>query len=189
MCDAARSQAAPTEDSKPLASFVTVYNDNVGFVWRNLRRLGVPEHALDDALQDVFLVVHRRLDEFEGRASMQTWLFAIVRRIAATHRRKVERAATVQEVDPEHMDGCTTTPFESAARTEAVDRLCRVLAGLDESKREVFILAELEELPGPEVASSLDINLNTMYARLRAARADFNREVARLQALDRGRSR
>jgi RNA polymerase sigma-70 factor (ECF subfamily) len=172
-----------------IVSFSSLYDAHVDFVWRNLRRFGVAEPALEDALQDVFLVVHRRLAEFEGRSSISTWLFAIVRRVASEHRRKAARTAAHTELES-HPQLCTrTTPVDSVEHNQAVQRLGQVLASLNESKREVFILIELEQIPGPEVARSLDINLNTMYTRLRAARAEFAREVERLRAKDAGRLR
>src|SRR5689334_9453575 len=73
----------------PIASwnFAEIYDAQFAFVWRSLRRLGVDPSGLDDAAQDVFLVVHRRLPEFEGRASLKTWVYEIVRRVARDHRR------------------------------------------------------------------------------------------------------
>lgn len=167
-----------------LPCFAELYDAQVSFVWRNLRRLGVPEAALDDALQDVFLVVHRRLSEFQHRSTLRTWIFSILRKIAKEHRRKLARSQGYDELDPEHEDSEASSPFDAVARHEAVDRLCRVLAGLEESKREVFVLVELEQLAGAEAAQALGVNLNTLYTKLRAARQDFSREVARLRARD-----
>src|SRR5687767_4756436 len=68
-----------------------IYERYFDFVWRNVRRMGVPAEAVDDAVQDVFLVVHRRLAEFEGRSAMETWLFGILMRVARDHRRSFKR--------------------------------------------------------------------------------------------------
>ena len=68
--------------SGAVPAFERVYEEHFDFVWRSLRRLGVPRSALDDAVQEVFLVVHRRLAEFEGRSSLKTWLFGIAVHIA-----------------------------------------------------------------------------------------------------------
>ena len=83
-----------TQDS--LLSLERVYRDHLDYVWWTLRALGVVESALDDAAQDVFIVVHRRLDEFEGRATMKTWLYQIARRVALRYR---SRAATDARAD------------------------------------------------------------------------------------------
>src|SRR6186713_2887600 len=82
----------PRPSSPP--AFAEVYESCAKLVWRNLRRLGVPEAALEDAAQDVFLVVHRRLSEFEGRSTLRTWIFGIVLRVAARHRRKAHGLAS-----------------------------------------------------------------------------------------------
>ena len=71
--------------------FDAVYEEHFPFVWRSLRRLGVDGHSMDDATQDVFLVVHRRLGDFEGRSTVRTWLFGIARRIARDRRRAAAR--------------------------------------------------------------------------------------------------
>jgi len=68
-----------------------IYRSHGAFVWRNLRRLGIPENMVEDVLQDVFMVVHRRLPEFAGRSSLKTWLFGIVLRVVKTHRRSQKR--------------------------------------------------------------------------------------------------
>src|SRR5512139_1550190 len=68
--------------------FRRVYDEHLAFVWRSLRRLGVPEAAVKDAVQDVFVVVHRRLAEFEERAQVSTWLFRICMRTAKDYRRR-----------------------------------------------------------------------------------------------------
>ncbi len=69
-----------------LPDFGAVYEEYFDFVWRTLRRYGVPEAAMDDAIQDAFLVVHSRLPTFEGRSSLRTWIFGIARRVARDHR-------------------------------------------------------------------------------------------------------
>src|SRR5262245_39607962 len=71
--------------------FEEVYDEHIDFVWRSLRLLGVADAQLDDAIQDVFVVVHRKLDTFEGRASIRTWIFGIALRVARMHRVRQRR--------------------------------------------------------------------------------------------------
>ena len=90
--DAAGHSSPTMETALPLttpgaADFDAVYREHFPFVWRNLRRLGVAESHVEDAAQEVWVVVHRRLREFEGRSSMRTWLFGITMRTASDHRR------------------------------------------------------------------------------------------------------
>lgn len=166
-------------------TFEQVYEAHHGFVWRSALRLGVEEAQVDDIVHDVFLVAHRRLDEFEGRSSIKTWLFAIAMRIAQRHRRTEMRkrrkedafkAATVERV---------ADPY---ARSDAADMLHRLLGALDEDKRAVFILSELEGLTAQEIADAFDLKVPTVYSRLRAARLVLERLAARERAREERRS-
>lgn len=160
------------------ASFREIYDNHFAFVYRSARRLGVHERLLDDAAQDVFLVVHRRLAEFEGRSSIKTWLYGITRRVAKDHRRRAGRKDQGQ-VPADDLADTDQSPAEDAARRQAAKCLESILNTLDATKREVFILAEIEEMTVPEIAESLGLNLNTTYSRLRVARAKFEQAVAR----------
>lgn len=157
-------------------SFDEVYTAHVGFVWRVLRTFGVHPASLEDAVQDVFIVVHRRLPEFEGRAAITTWLFAIARRVAGGYRRRVGTTRT-EELSSELV--ASTDTFHDAARAEAAATVMAILAAMDEDKRTVFALVELEQMTVPEVAKLLDLNLNTTYSRLRLARTAFEQAVQR----------
>src|SRR5689334_11305277 len=162
-------------------AFDALYEAHFDFVWRSLRRLGVPEAQMDDAVQDVFLVVHRRLGGFEGRSSLKTWLFGIALKVASLHRRTAQRRRT--EPLPDEPIDASGLPAD--ALTEAADaaRLVReLLDALDEDRRAVFVLAELEQMTAPEISSALGVNLNTVYSRLRLARRDFDAALARHRA-------
>jgi RNA polymerase sigma-70 factor (ECF subfamily) len=156
--------------------FETLYQENVAFVWRNLRRLGVPAAQTDDACQDVFLVVHRRWNDFAGKSSVKTWLFGIALRVASEHRRKLRRTNTL-DAPVEDLGSTAATPFDSLQRRQAAQLLEQFLGCLSETNRPVFILAELEQMTAPEIAESLSLNLNTVYSRLRLARRTFDRAV------------
>ncbi|MEO8703370.1 MAG: RNA polymerase sigma factor [Kofleriaceae bacterium] len=160
-------------------SFDDVYAAHVAFVWRTLRTFGVADSQVEDAVQDVFVVVHRRLREWEGRAAITTWLFAIARRIAASHRRRGGKTARTEELVEEPAGGADT--FAAMSRAEAVTKVMAILDRMDEDKRTVFALVELEQLSIPEVARMLDINLNTAYSRLRLARQAFEAAVMRME--------
>jgi RNA polymerase sigma-70 factor, ECF subfamily len=146
--------------------------DELDFVFRSLRRLGLTSAELDDAVQDVFVVALRRSGEFEGRSSRRTWLFGIAQNIARDYRRR-ERRAQVHEPIGEEARATAPSPFEQATSQEALRIIDEFLAGLDDDKRGVFIMAELEQIPVPEIARALSANLNTVYSRLRAARQAF----------------
>jgi len=152
-------------------NFAALYKQHFAFVWRNLRRLGVPESGLRDAAQDVFMVVHRRSNEFEGRGTAQAWLYSILRRVAADHRRRGRRKdlANAEQTDT-LSDPSEPGPEHRASRGEAMRLLLKLLSELDEDKRELLVLVDLEGLSVPEAAETLDCNLNTAYSRLRMAR-------------------
>jgi RNA polymerase sigma-70 factor, ECF subfamily len=164
--------------------FVSVYREHFAFVWRSLRRLGVTEHALDDAAQEVFITVHRRLPEFEGRSSIKTWIFGILRNIARHHRRGVARRREGDPIPETTVDPNPVGPLESAARAQAVAALHEFLEGLDDTLRECFILSELEQMTAPEVATATGANLHTVHSRIRTARQQFEQMVSRRRARD-----
>ena len=163
--------------------FASVYRAHHGFVWRTLRHLGVDPGRVDDAVQDTFMVVHRRLGEFAGRAALRTWLFEIARRVAGRYRRTAAREAPRSCEVPELESAAR--PDDDLARAEAAEILTLFLDELDRDKSVVFIMAELEQRRAPEIAETLDLNLNTVYARLRAARQQLDRLITRLQARER----
>jgi RNA polymerase sigma-70 factor (ECF subfamily) len=172
----APATSADVREGRP--DFAAVYAEHVDRVWRSLRSLGVPEASVEDAVQDVFLVVHRRLGEFAGRSSLRTWLFGIVLHVARNARRRERRKGGTTPLDVEPASPLPG-PHDEAETAEALSLVARVLEDLDEPKREVFVLGELEEMTAPEIAEALGIPLNTAYSRLRAARLAFAAALAR----------
>lgn len=166
-----------------LPRFPELYSEHFDLVWRALRSLGVPEHHVEDALQEVFIVVHRRLGDFEARASFKTWLYGIVLGVSRNARRTEHRkgGATPLVLEPEIADAAPG-PHEGAVAAEALRQVSEALEELSESRREVFVLAELEEMSAPEIAKTLGVNVNTVYSRLRAARIAFEEAIAKRRA-------
>lgn len=168
---------------RPVLSFDEVYERHFRFVWRVLRAFGVGPSAVEDAAQDVFVVVHRRLAEFEGRSDIRTWLFQIARWVATSERRKASARARHDALDDDdalrdHADG----PFEHAARSESVRALERIFSRMDPDKRIALLLMDIEEMKAAEVAALLEINVNTAYSRLRLAREQFRRLADELES-------
>lgn len=185
-----RSTHLPVEiERMPAVSFESVYRAEFAFVWRSLRRLGVADATADDAAQDVFLIVHRRLPEFEGRSQIRTWVFGILRRVASDYRRKAN-ARPVGREDPETLaDAARGNPHEAAEHAEATRVLHQLLDQLDEKSRSAFVLIELEQMSVPEAAAALETNISTVYSRIGKARKDFETALARHTARTRWRSR
>jgi RNA polymerase sigma-70 factor, ECF subfamily len=158
----------------------SVYRQHFKAVWRLLRRLGVAAAQLDDAAQDVFLVVQKKLPQLAPDAALQSWVFAITLRVASEHRRRSlwRRAEPIEDA----LADSAPHPARQREVQEAVELLHALLAELDEKKREVFVLAELEQLSAPEIVEVLGVNLNTVYSRLRAAKREFDAALARRRA-------
>jgi RNA polymerase sigma-70 factor (ECF subfamily) len=173
----------PAPGAPELGSWAEFYEAHFDFIWRSLRRLGVAASSVDDATQEVFLVVFQRLETFEGRSSLKTWLFGVALRVA---RRFAQRLRTEQsEQLPESLpDTETRGQDDSLARLEAVRTLYAILSRLDREKRAVFVMSELEQMTAPEIAEASGTTLNTVYSRLRGARRDFEAALKRVRAQD-----
>ncbi len=160
--------AEPARDPTDHVGLAELYRRHAGFVWRSLRRFGVPDEALEDVVHEVFMIVRRRLPDFDRRAAPTTWLYGIARGVAANVRRSRARAEARHRLVP--LGDAPPDPEQAAERAEAIACVGEFLAGLDPDQREVFELVDLEGLRGPEVAELLDTNLNVVYSRLRLAR-------------------
>lgn len=167
-------------------SFDAIYEEHFAFVWRTARRLGVPEAAADDVVQDTFVVLHRRLAEYDGETAMRRWLVGILTRVVSDHRRRYRRKEAACVPHPEESERALPSsappPSAEAEQAESVRLLGALLEEMDEDKREVLVLAQLEEMTVPEIAELLGANVNTVYARLRAARSEFEALYARHRA-------
>jgi len=165
------------------AVFSDVYRENVAFVWRSLRRLGVSERDVDDVCQEVFVIVHRKLSTFDATAAMRTWLFGIARRVAADHRKRahVRRETLAGPSEIFVNQPCPSDESDAFELRRARAVLDEILDELDDAKRAVFVLFELEEMPMSEVAKAVECPLQTAYSRLAAARKQVESAMLRRQ--------
>jgi RNA polymerase sigma-70 factor (ECF subfamily) len=183
---------AEVADTRP--TFAALYEAEFAFVWRSARRLGAPQASIDDIVQEIFVVVYRRLAEFEGRSLIRTWLFGIVVNVVRAHRRSLRAKhphtlRTEAGLDTEALADPAPGPQELVAAFEASRVVERLLEGLDDDKRAVFVLAELEQMSAPDIALAVGVPLNTVYSRLRLARQEFAAAAARHRAKDEWRTR
>lgn len=153
-------------------TFDELYRRYFDFAWRSLRRLSVHPSSIEDAAQDTFIVLHRKLDALRPEASPKAFVFAIALRVANDYRRSARRKPA-SSLDDESFASGRATPFEDTANAQAARLLECFLDSIDEQRRAVFVLVELEGMTAPEVSEALRVNLNTVYTRLRSARQRF----------------
>jgi RNA polymerase sigma-70 factor, ECF subfamily len=160
--------------------FETVYTHHFAFACRSLRLLGVAPASLEDAAQDVFGIVLRRLSELRGDASLKTWIFAIVQRVAANQRRSERRKQRpLKPLLEEPLMSLDPSPEDHAEAAQAAARVQTFCDGLDEGHRAVFVLALIEDVPAREIAPALGIPLFTVYSRVRSLREALKRFLER----------
>jgi RNA polymerase sigma-70 factor (ECF subfamily) len=188
------TEARLPETAKVRPTFAQIYDATFPFIWRTVRRLGVDESAVDDVTQDVFVTVYRRLDDFEMRCAPKTWVFGIAMGIVRNYRRGRRRKEAAVPLanhvaSAELVADAAADPMELASLAEAGRMVHQLLDQLDEEKRVVFVMAELEGLTVPEIADLVGGNVNTVYSRLRAARKEFDQALLRMRAARPGGAR
>ncbi len=168
-----------------------VYAQNAELLWKSLFRMGIPEADLPDALQEVLLVVHRRLDTYDRSCRLSTWLFGICLRVASTQRR-TRRRRREESMDPDVQLGPLVdhqNPEELAVARDARRRFDAALASLDPEKRAIFTMFEIDGFGCAAIAEMLGVPKGTVFSRLSAARQAFQASLARQSARDSNRVR
>jgi len=150
------------------------YQEHGAFVYRTLSYLGVEADQIEDALQDVFVAAFRRVRDFDRDRSMRAWLYGIARRVASQHRRGLgrRRRRMVLVHDADAGPDRASLPDDRVLAGMTVKAM---LDRLDDDKRRAFVMSEVEGLSAPEIARAEGANVNTIYARIRAARLRFRR--------------
>jgi RNA polymerase sigma-70 factor, ECF subfamily len=165
-----------------LPSFTRIYDDHFDLVYRVLCRYGVPEAQLEDALQEVFITVHDRIQSFEGRSSFRTWVYGVARRVARNHRTD----SRLQVLEPQVLDqlalGLSHDDENALEQLDAARLLSQLLAQLAPERREIVVLVELEQLTVTDASEILGENPNTLQSRLRLAREDLAQALSRQRA-------
>lgn len=160
----------PSAVTAPSASqaFRALFEAHAAFVWRVLRRHGVPDRDLEDACQEVFLVVYKRREDFEGRSALRSWVYGIAARVGLAWRRKAYRQKESLVDGPEQ--SITPSQHEQAEQQQLLALIEQALSKLSPDKREVFALYELEGMTMNEVAAALSVPENTALYRFYGAR-------------------
>ncbi len=182
----ASAPAVPQGESARLPPFRAVYDGYFEAVWAWVRRFGIPLDAVDDVVQEVFIIVHGRLHTVERPASLRSWIYGVTRRTVSTYLRgRTGRTGKREIPEPAIEDNAypmQPTALDLAVLSHELQVLWRLLAQMDSLRREVIVLAEIEEMTAPEIAEAVGIPLNTVYSRLRVARQEFSEIVARDRA-------
>lgn len=168
-------------DHDPNASFRALYEREFDYVYRTLRRLGVRAADLEDVAQEVFLRVYQRYSEAQLSAeSIRPWLFSFAVRVAANYRRLVRHGYEV--FDERRLDRASEglDPEQRAMQLDRRELVLEALATLGFERRAVFVAHDIDHYSAPQIATALGIPLNTVYSRLRLARADFKGAVQRI---------
>jgi RNA polymerase sigma-70 factor (ECF subfamily) len=159
-----------------------IHAEHADFVWITLQRFGVPQVELEDAFQDVFIVVQRRIASFDWACPLTTWIFAVCRRVASTYRRRADRDRSRREPLDEEMTDPGGSPEELVVDRQAQARLDRMLDAMDLDRRAVFVMFEIEEMPCAEIAALIGVPVGTVYSRLYAARKELAKLLEKEQA-------
>lgn len=154
----------------PSTGFERVYRREFPFVWAAARRMGVRPAVLDDVVQDVFVTAYRRWGDLRPGVSPRAWLYGVTRRVAFRYRRSEARTVRRKAAVARAGEGRALAPHRDRDEAHDVDA---VLAALEPTRRQVFVMAELLDMSGPEIAAELGIPLNTVYSRLRLARREL----------------
>ena len=158
----------------------TIYREHGRFVWLSLQRLGIHPSDLDDVAQDVFMVVHRRIDTFDRRARVSTWLFGICMRVAANYRRRRRWTHEVLSGGFEDERPATLTAADDIlVRREQRELAERALNRLEVAKRATFVMFEIESLSCNEIAELMNVPVGTVYSRLHSARRQLEKHLTR----------
>ena len=167
--------------------FATVYDSHFAFVWRLAANCRVPASHLDDVVQETFLAIHRKLPSFEGRSSLRTWIASVTRITAMEFVRRKRHQLLGSDVDPDASASAALNPSEQLEAHAAARLLDQFLDELPEDQRDIFLLAEVEQMTANEIGDVLEMNPNTVRTRLRTARMSVQASLARHRAAERWR--
>jgi RNA polymerase sigma-70 factor (ECF subfamily) len=165
-----------------------IYVRDFDYVWRSVRRLGVPDRDLPDVTHDVFVAVFRSLATFDPSRELRPWLFGVAVRVVSDYSRLARNKREALGLQREVIDS-TPAPFETAERRETARFLDQLLATLDLPHRAVLVMHDFEGYRGREIAETLGIHFKTVYSRLHTARARIVRAADEQSTAERRTSR
>jgi RNA polymerase sigma-70 factor (ECF subfamily) len=180
---AATTTLADAESPLPVPSFQELCARYFEFVWKCARGFGAKSDEIDDVVQDVFLVVQRRHADLKEEGLARSWIYSITRRVVSSQRRRRRQRDSRSGPEIDSLRSPERSPLAVAEHNLEVRVLSALLDGLEERKREVFVLSEILEMSGREIAEMIGVPMNTVYSRLRAAREEFDAAAQRQRKL------
>jgi RNA polymerase sigma-70 factor, ECF subfamily len=181
--DRAATKMADSESPVPVPSFQELCARYFEFVWKCARAFGSKSDEIDDVVQDVFLVAQRRHADLKEERLARSWIYSITRRVVSSQRRQRRERDARAASDVDSLTSTEQSPLAAAEHNLEVRVLSTLLEGLEERKREVFVLSEILEMSGREIAETIGVPMNTVYSRLRAAREEFDAAAQRQRKL------
>jgi len=167
-------------------TFRHLYNEHFAFVWRFAAHRGVPAVRLEEAVREVFVVVHRRLADLDNRSALRTWLAGLTRNVIVNHLRRYGDEALRGPLDGH--EPAQVSPFDDLGPLEELGKMSPgqlvdvILRKMTGRQREAFILTEMEGFAAPDASEALGVNETTLGARLSDARQLYNSVSALLRA-------
>lgn len=167
--------STPKVDDKP--TFEAIYQAHFAHVWHTLRRLGVHERDLEDKVHDVFMVVHRRFEDFDISRRAKPWLTGITYRVASDYRRSARYKREVVKDEFATQADAGPGPERQAEAAQARRQVEAALEVVPLDQRVVVVMHDLNGVGIPDIARELGVSKNTLYSRLRLGREKFTTAV------------
>lgn len=158
-----------------------IYRSECSYVWNSLRRLGVNHRDLEDLVHDTFLVVNRRLDDFDSSRPLRPWLYGIAMRVAADTRKSARNRHEMLSAEPPEPEYEQRGPEDEASAQQNRQLVAQALDRLEFKNRAIFVMHDINEHTLAEASIALDTPVATLYSRLRVAREQFASAVRRIQ--------
>jgi RNA polymerase sigma-70 factor (ECF subfamily) len=168
------------DEERPLPDLHDIFEEHADHVGNSLRRLGVRDADVPDLVQEVFVVVHRILPDYDPERPMWPWLFGIAYRTAAAYRRKAGREVLDDGALTSDRADSAENVVEAMRRAEDRTLALAAIQEIELHRRAVFVMADIDGVAVPEIARALGIGVNTAYSRLRLAREEFRAAAMRL---------
>ena len=171
------SKSVPALDEQENVDIGQAYQLHAPFIARVIEKLTGAGPHVDDLLQETFIVAHKKRNDFEKRSALRTWLYGIAKNLCMHHKRGLARFLNFKEKLQSMPNSVSSTPDQTLEVSRELQLAESVITSMSFKQREVFVLYELEEMEGPEIAELLNIPIGTVWTRLHKARQVFQSKL------------